>query len=371
MSSTVRPVFIQSVLVVGGCGFLGHHIVSRLAETSAAKVSVLDLQTTRNRFANVSYYDGDITSVIDVSSVLQNVKPQVIIHTASPTDDWRHSSLLFKVNVEGTRNLLECAGGAACVKAFIYTSSAGVVYDAASELVDIDERMPVLHGSTQSEVYRLTKGIADDLVLAANRKYDDMLTAVIRPAAIFGEGDAQIIPKMLKALETGKSRFQLGNNKNLFDFTYVANVSHAHILAAQVLVNTHTQSRLPPDDQKVDGEAFFITNDEPVYFLDFVHAVWAAAGDKTQPKEIWVIPKVVALMIATTLEWAFWILWWGQRIPSLTRKSVRFSCTTVTHCTDKAKVRLGYRPVIDVKDGIKRSVEWHQRNLMAEKVSGK
>jgi len=355
---------LGSVLIVGGCGFLGHHIVSQLLPST--EVSVLDLRTTRNRFPGVDYCDADLTSATAVLEVLRKVKPQVIIHTASPVFGPGMASLYHKVNVEGTRNLLECAGQVG-VKAFVYTSSASIVHDAVSDLVDADETYPVLRVPQQTEVYSHTKGLADDLVLAANRKYGGMLTAAIRPAGIFGEGDVQMLPNMLRAYYDGKTKWQLGNNENMFDFTYVGNVAHAHILAAKELIKTQAVPTQRRDQDRVDGEAFFVTNAEPYRFWDFTRAVWTAAGDKTKPEDVWAIPKDLSLLIASLIEWVFWLLFWGRKKPALTRQQVKFSCMTRTYNVEKAKRRLGYKPILDMSTAIKRSVAWCQRENPPEK----
>lgn len=301
---------LGSVLVIGGCGFLGHHIVSQLREESySAQVSVLDLRTDRNRVPSVSYYDGDITSESDVARVLREVRPNVIIHTASPAfvaDDGRNKPIYKKVNVDGTRNLIELAGKFGCIKAFVYTSSASVVHDTVSDLLNADERWPILHPPQQREYYAETKALAESIVLNANRKYGDMLTVALRPACVFGEGDVQTIPSMLTAYKKGQTKFQLGQNTNLFDFSYVGNVAYAHILATIALLSTLALSTPPLDYERVDGEAFFITNDSPLYFWDFARLVWATAGDTTQPSQVWVINKEIGLVIASLVEWIFW-----------------------------------------------------------------
>ena len=354
-----------SVLVVGGCGFLGHHIVSQLLAPSTAHVSVLDLRVTKNRLPSVTYYSANITSPKAVLSVFMEAKPTIIIHTASPpvVNDGQSSAqkkvakeLFYKVNVEGTRNLIEQAGKIGCVKAFVYTSTASVVHDTVSDLVNADERWPILRAPLQREYYSETKGIAEEIVLHANRKYGDMLTVALRPAGIFGEGDMQFTPNLLKAYEKGQTRFQLGENENLFDTTYVGNVAYAHILAAVALMDTHRLSALPLDYEKVDGEAFFITNGQPVYFWDFVRMVWAAAGDKTEPGQVWVIGKDTGLMLASMVEWAFWFA--GGRTPNLTRQKIRYSSMTRFYCIDKARRRLGYEPKWGVDEGVRRTVKW-------------
>ena len=354
---------LDSVLVVGGCGFLGHHIVSLLSKFSS-DVSVFDLRTTQNRFPSVKYFDGDITDRKAISSVIQETKPSVVIHTASPVvaSIEGNTSLYHKVNVDGTRILLECAGQAECVKAFVYTSSASVVHDGVSDLTMADETYPVLRSPQQTEIYSHTKGLADNLVLASNLKYGKMLTVAIRPASLFGEGDVQMLPNMLQVYYDGKTKFQLGNNENWFDFTYVGNAARAHILAAEKLLESYDRTQRLPADIRVGGEAFFITNDEPYHFWDFARTVWASAGDTTDPKDVWVIPKRVGLIMATMLEWIFWLLFWGKKQPSTTRQKVKFSCMNRTYSIEKAKKRLGYRSQWSMKEGIKRGVKWFEKN---------
>lgn len=370
--STGKPVkSLGSVLVIGGCGFLGHHVVSQLRESYTDQVSVLDLHTDRNRVPAISYYDGDITSEADVTRVLREVKPNVIIHTASPAfvaDDGRNKPVYKKVNVDGTRNLIELAGKTGCVKAFIYTSSASVVHDTVSDLLNADERWPILHPPQQREYYAETKAMAESLVLNANRQYGDMLTIALRPACVFGEGDVQTIPSMLTAYEKGQTKFQLGENTNLFDFSYVGNVAYAHILAAIALLSTQALSTRPLDHEKVDGEAFFITNDSPIYFWDFARMVWATAGDTTEPSQVWVINKEFGLVIASLMEWIFWLL---RRKPNLTRKLVNYSSMTRYYNIDKAKRLLGYQPLIGVEDAIARTVKsFKDRHGQGEATGG-
>lgn len=183
---------LGSVLVVGGCGFLGWHIVDQLlnfpSETDpsaalpkitddarfkvpllgdryprcVARVSVVDLRTTNNRLPGAQYYDGDITSVDSMMEVFRAVKPDIVIHTASPSMLEGNKPLLRKVNVDGTKTLLEVAGGehgnwGGKCKAFVYTSSSSVVHDTQSNLVNVDEEWPYVRGKQQLEYYSETK----------------------------------------------------------------------------------------------------------------------------------------------------------------------------------------------------------------------
>ena len=361
---------LGSVLVIGGCGFLGHHVVEQIISLKLPQttVSVMDISINRNRVPSVSYYQGDLTSPEDVRRICEKTIPQVIVHTASPVVASRNVRIYHNVNVLGTQILLDQAQKMSCTKAFVYTSSPSVIHDGYADLEMADESMPVLLGAAQPEVYNHTKSIAENLVLDANGKNGSMMTCAIRPTTMFGKGDAQLLPPLLRTYEEGKTKVQLGNNSNLFDFVSVVNVAHAHILAAERLLDSSPTKACSTED-RVDGEAFLITNDEPYYFWDFTHAVWAAAGDKTKPEEIWIIPVWLGLFIVGVIEWIFWVIFFGSREPSLTRQKIRYTAMTRTFSIEKAKRRLGYKPLVSMKEGIRETVKWYQSTrTFAKKV---
>ncbi|RFU29203.1 hypothetical protein B7463_g7142, partial [Scytalidium lignicola] len=358
---------LGSVLVIGGCGFLGHNIVNLLCESYTCRVSVIDLRTIHNRRPEsdgVQYFDADITTLSSLLPIFEKIKPDVVIHTASPTLVGGTKELYRKVNVEGTKCVIE-----AChktnVKALVYTSSASVVSDNASDLINADERWPVIAPKNQTEYYSLTKAEAEALVIAANRS-PKLLTAAIRPASIFGPGDVQLLPQILRVLKNNQTRYQLGENTNLFDFTYVENIAHAHCLAARALLQTYSASTAPLDYEKVDGEAFFITNDSPLYFWDFARAVWKAGGSDKGIEQVWELPKDLMLAAGAAAEWVMWLI--GKRA-KLTRREVKYSCMTRYYNISKAKARLGYRPIVPLKEGIEKGVAWfiEQEKKDAEK----
>ena len=133
---------LKSVLVIGGCGFLGHHVVRILQESHpSTHISVLDLRTNVNRFPGINYYDGDITSRDSVDAVLKKETPETVIDTVSPVHGLG-KEVYFKVNVEGTRTCIEASQDAG-VKAFVWTSSASVLFDGESDVVNLNEAAPI------------------------------------------------------------------------------------------------------------------------------------------------------------------------------------------------------------------------------------
>ncbi|EOA88980.1 erg26 [Exserohilum turcicum] len=348
---------LGKVLVVGGCGFLGSHIVSFIVKRHPkTQIAVLDLRTSSNRHASptVSYHDGDITDAAAMKSLFNQIKPNSVIHTASPHFDLK-PEIHEKVNVGGTKVLLQAAQESG-VKAFVYTSSASVVLDHQTELINADERWPLVTGDDQPEYYTTTKAYAETAVLQANRNPENFLTCAIRPAGIFGEGDVQLLPKMVAACRKGQTKFQVGDNTNLFDFTYVENVAHGHVLAVLALLHTHkVLPTIPLDIERVDGEAFFITNGQPVYFWDFARKVWHEAGDRVPLSSVWHLSADVAWAIGAVLENLFWLM--GKK-PNLTRAQVKYSSMSKYHNINKARQRLGYEPLVNLDEGIKRGVQY-------------
>ncbi|KAI5781460.1 3-beta hydroxysteroid dehydrogenase/isomerase family-domain-containing protein [Geopyxis carbonaria] len=347
---------LKSVLVVGGCGFLGHHVVRLLQEIHPeTDISVLDLRTNINRFDGVTYYDGDITDRVKVDEVLNKTKPETVIDTVSPHFELG-KEIYYKVNVDGTKTVLE-ASKAAGVKAFVWTSSASVLFDGESDLINVNETMPIPTKSLDD--YTETKAIGEKMVLEANRE-GGMLTMALRLSGLFGEGDRQLLPGMFKVLQRGQTKFQIGDNQNLFDFTYIGNSAYSHILGAEKLVTIDVENTTK-GPRTVDGEPFIITNGEPVYFWDFPRAVWAIKGHV--PSYYIPLPREMGVLAGAGAELASWFT--GKE-PGFTRQRVKFSCWNRYFDIRKAKQMLGYKPIWDLQSGLVRSVKWFEEQERLE-----
>jgi sterol-4alpha-carboxylate 3-dehydrogenase (decarboxylating) len=170
-----------------------------------------------------------------------------------------------------------------------------------------------------------------------------------------GEGDTMVLYHLINIYRQGRSNVQVGDNDNLFDFTYVENVAHAHLLAARALLLTAASKTIPLDHERVDGEAFIITNDSPVYFWDFARAVWAAAGSPHGTERVRVLPRGVGMALGAMSELFFWVI---GKPPTFNRQRIIYSCMTRYYDISKAKKRLGYKPLVSLDEGVRRSVKW-------------
>lgn len=347
---------VGTALVFGGCGFLGHHIAKQLTKApDVTKVFVFDADTSKNRISGVEYISGSITSQDDVDAAFKNVQPKVIFHTVSPGPFLKDNKLFDSVNVGGTKNIIASAQKHSCTRALVYTSSSSVIHDNRSDLIRATEDAPVIFMPEQTEYYSHTKAVAETLVLGANGH--DIRTAAIRPAGLFGKGDTGTVTSVISNAREGKGRMQIGDNSNLFDWTYVENNAYAQLLTARALLKSflHTPGS---ESDRVDGEAFAITNDDPWHFWTFTRALAAAAGYPVAEDRIIQIPWIVMMGVAWTLEWGYWILSLGSREPRLNRARVKYTTMQRTLDITKAKKRLGYRPQVSMQEGIDRSAKW-------------
>lgn len=356
------------ILVVGGCGFVGPNIIRELLrQDPSASISVLDLRTDTNVLPRVTFYAADITQKTKVEDVFAQVKPKTVFHTVSPPPLGDNPGLLHKVNIDGTQNLLAAAQQVGTVVAFVYTSSTGVVHDHFSPLRDVTEaNTPILFHPQQPEPYAHTKAVAETLVLQANR-VRGMLTAAIRPTTIYGEGDLLVTANLCETACAGKAKFQFGDGTNMNDVTYVGNLAYAEVLAAQALVAAASTSALP-DAKRVEGEVFFLRNDERYPFWEFNRMASRIAGYPVRKEEVWALPRWLVMTCAVLVQWLVWAVTLGRKNVLVTPKVVRLVTMDRTFCIDKIKDRLGYRSRFSTEEGLQRAVGWYMREVHGSKA---
>ena len=178
------------VLVIGGCGFVGFHIVRHLLRSSCDSIHVVSRSPTTNCLPGVKYQAGDITDIANIRSVILQISPSIIIHAACPNAISATAKAFHRVTIQGIQNLLQVAIEAPSVKAFIFTSSATMA--AGPEHIDLDENAPLADSDPNSYPYVQTKAQADEMVLKANKPISEndrsgLLTACIRLPIVYGE----------------------------------------------------------------------------------------------------------------------------------------------------------------------------------------
>lgn len=323
----------DTVLITGGQGFVGRALVNRFADLGHTVICT-DLHARPFR-EDVRFQALDVCDAEAVNAACAGV--DTVIHNASlvHTKQNQHA-LIWAVNHGGARNVL-----AACarqrVPRLVYISSASAVYE-GRDIENGDEKLP--YSRISQAPYADAKIAAEKDVLAANG-VDGVLTCAIRPHVIFGEGDNRFIPAILEKARNGKLKREVGRRDKLSDFTYISNLVDAVAAAAE---------RLRPDSP-VAGQAYFVTNGEPMAFFEFVERFLVAMG---YPRIEGRVPYWVAYSAAAVAE-AIDTLKGGtlNAEDGLTRFAVRYLNTHHYYCIDKAARDLGYRPAVSLDEGIR------------------
>ena len=137
-------------ILITGVGFVAGHIIDALqTQHPDWKLSVLDVRSPASwHDAEIPYFQADITNLNATIEAFKKAKPKLVIHTAGwvPGGPARYArkdlGAVMKINVDGTKNVLEAAKVTG-VKAFVYTSSCCIVTDDMNhEYPNMDEALP-------------------------------------------------------------------------------------------------------------------------------------------------------------------------------------------------------------------------------------
>ena len=351
----------MAAFVTGGCGCVGYHLVKGLVTDEDKQfrfgaVHVMTRNPTRNLVDGAHYHKGDVCSEERVKELLDRIQPIVIFHVASPTATKSTGNLqsYLRPNVGGTKNLLDYARSSNSVKAFVYTSSTAVYQGHIFHYVTEDAPLNTIR--TKADGYSISKGVADQMVLDANGERG-LKTTCLRISSVYGERDEQMIPGAMEGMD--RWQIQIGDNDNLYDTSSVENITNIHLLAAKALLSEDHR----PDPLRVDGEAFNVTDGQPLPFWDWVRLIWTTAGAQIKPEKIRVVPGWLVVHVASLVEWFYWILTLGQLTPTNFRKHrMQYLVSNRTFSIEKAKKRLGYQPVDTREKHVKEAVEWVLKN---------
>ena len=317
---------MSSAFVTGGSGFIGGHLIRRLvrdgwtvkalarSESSAAKVRELGTESVA----------GDLD---DVAAMTEGARGcEYAFHAAAALGEWGRREDFVRGNVTGTENAVR-ASREAGVWRFVHVGTEAALL-VGQPLVNADERVPLRPDSKAH--YSATKAMAEQVVLDANR--EDFETVVLRPRLVWGPGDTTIVPALKEAVEKGRFSW-IGGGRHKTSTTHVDNVVEGLVLAAT---------------KGEPGNAYFVTDGDPVVFRDFVTELMATAGVEMPSRSV---PVAVAKPLAAVAEG----IWSGLRrtsSPPLTRLAVWLSAVECTIDISKARTELGYERVKTIEEGL-------------------
>jgi sterol-4alpha-carboxylate 3-dehydrogenase (decarboxylating) len=315
--------------------------IARALKARGDEVIVLDL-APECPVEGVDYRRVDITDKAAVTEACRGV--DTVIHNASIVHTKQNKQdVIWAVNFGGTENMLEAARQNE-VPRFIYISSGSVVYE-GKDIENGDESLP--YSSISQAPYADSKIEAEKLVLADNGK-GGVATCALRPHVVFGPGDNRFMPNLLARGRKGQLSIQIGRGIWLSDYTYVSNMTDAVLLADEALAKDGLNSIAA-------GQAYFITNGEPMPFWDFIRKVAARLGF---PPIKYRAPKSLIYAIAAVKEGIDTLK--GGTLNAedgMTRFAIRYMCTHHYFSIEKARRELGYNPAVSVDEGIERTCQ--------------
>jgi nucleoside-diphosphate-sugar epimerase len=324
----------QRILVTGGTGFTGAHLVRRLI-SRGHEVIVLDSKK------GIVYDDlVDLGAEVTIGSVTD----KNLIEELIPGCDTVHhlaaafrevnvpKSLYWDVNVNGTRYLLE-SSEQHHVKRFVYCSTCGVHGDV--ENPPAAEDAPI----TPADYYQYTKYEGEKVAQEFIER--GMKISILRPAAIYGPEDPERWLMLIKRVSAGRF-LMFGDGKATYHPLYVDNLIDAFERAAE--------------REEAVGQTYLIADEEYYQLNDLVNEIGSALNIDVNVIHLPFTP----LWVAAALTEAVYLPL-NSNPPLFRRRADWFRQNRAFDIT-KAKEELGYDPQIDLRTGIERTVDWYREN---------
>jgi nucleoside-diphosphate-sugar epimerase len=315
-----------AVFVTGGSGFIGGRLIRRLV-ADGRRVRALarsDDAAEKVAGAGAEPVRGDLSDPAALRAGAEGA--ELAFHAAAAVLEWGPREAFVHANVDGTKHVLDACREAG-VRRLVHVGTEAATM-AGQPLVQIDETAPLRPDSKAD--YCATKAMAEQAVRAAN---DDRLeTVVVRPRLVWGEGDTTILPGVVEAVRAGRFRWIAGGRHET-STTHVDNVVEGLVLGAE---------------RGRSGEAYFVTDGDPVVFRDFITELVDTQGVQIPDKGL---PKGLAAAVAAGSEAVFRALRL-KGTPALTRTAYWLSALECTIDITKARDELGYAPVRTIQDGM-------------------
>jgi len=327
------------VLVTGATGFLGAKTIDLIVKEGHEAIAMV--RSTSNREGlpkNIKVREADLFDQESLEKAVQGV--DAVIHFAAyfnfyPSDE----ELMFKVNIEGTKNLMNACVGTT-VQRFIYCSSTETMgpirFPPGTE--DTELKPDYSYGESKVLAERAIREISKDT---------DLGHIIIRPTGVMGEGDLYVMYEVAEQLYEGKV-FALPSDLSAeFMYTYVDDVVAGFVAA------------LTP--MSALNNTFILCPDEPMSWEDFVDVMTTRLGVKPPRLRV---PRIFAkfgMMLLSPFKnrKKNTFFWHG--------KSVDMMYTTRVYSNEKAKRILGWTPKVTMVEGFQRAIDWYFENGLLKK----
>jgi len=216
---------MKKVLVTGGAGFIGSHLVDFLLEKNYDVAVIDNLSAGEKEFVNsrVKFYEKDILE--DINFIFKKEKPEIVIHAAAQVmlrESIKNPIYDAKINILGTINILE-----ACkknrVKKIIYTSTGGARVG-EPEYLPVDEKHPI----NPSSPYGISKHTAEHYIQIYSQ-LDGLESLIFCFGNVYGPRDnsktGRVISSFIEKMINRESPTIFGDGNQTRDFIYVKDLA--------------------------------------------------------------------------------------------------------------------------------------------------
>lgn len=312
----------DNVLVTGGAGFIGSHLVDQLVELKSNVTVVDDLSfgTKENVNEKADFIKLDIRNFKKLKNVISERAPRIIYHLAANATTkessmgWHDPISDFGINGFGTLNILRAVVDVDLDSHIVYASSAAVYGE--PEYTPIAEK----HPTNPISPYGVSKLSGEKYCLAYFRE-QGVKTTILRIFNTFGPRQPRYVMfDLLKKLKQNPNRLEvIGTGEQVRDYCYVTDTVNAFILAAE--------------NETAVGEAFNIAGENPISI------------------------KELAELMVRILELE------GNTEIYYTGKSWKGDIVKLVADISKVKIKLGFKPEIGINEGILRLKDWFNHSI--------
>ena len=267
----------KNILVTGGAGFVGGHLVEELVKQKA-NVTVVDIKFDKNSYLHRTYdidkkcvlIKQDICNYKKLLSLIKKYKIEFIFHLAAQAiveDAYKNPKYTLENNIVSTINILEAVRTNPQIKGVVVASS-DKSYGKLKKQKYI-ETDPL----SGDHPYDTSKSVTD-LISTTYYKTYGIPVVVTRFGNIYGEGDlnfSRIIPGIMKSLVMGYELLVRSDGKYVRDYLYVKDVVNGYLLLAQNI-------------EKVKGEAFNFGSDDTLTVIEVIKAIEKSLNKKINYK---------------------------------------------------------------------------------------
>lgn len=325
----------MKILVTGGNGFVGRHLIAALQERGD-HVSVLASSqgdTTWFQQRNITIFRGDIRLPQTLIAPLQGV--DAVVHLVAKTGKWGAMQDYEAVNVMGVENVCRAALTAG-VRRFVHVSTFTIYKMTVGRSMTEEDPLAPL-----KEPYSVTKAQGDMLVQRMIRE-DHLPAVIVRLGAILGPGDHSNFGRLADRIRGGRGII-VGTGNNAVPFVYVTDVVQGLILAL--------------DAEQAAGQIYNIGNDQPLTQEQYLSAIAQDIGVASPRLHVPYFPLYV---VASTAE-RIATLSRNRLSPILTRHGIKILGEDSHLSIDKARRELGYTPQIPLREGVRLAATWYQQ----------